>query len=210
MTVKRKFSTEGFRVEVVGKGLPITPALETYVYEKIAKVQRFSPHILDIVVTLEVQRVAHKVSFVMKFSHFKIQAHAIVDDLYAAIDKASDKLCKLIRKYKSRLEDHHKKEVVAEEEKVGEKPIKEIDVDVDLVNDLIVEETLREEAEKLRLPEVIVEGRLPLKMLTQEEAIMKLDLAGTRFLLFREEKDQKLKLLYRQNGDPKFHLVEVQ
>jgi putative sigma-54 modulation protein len=38
----------------------------------------------------------------------------------------------------------------------------------------------------------------PLKTLNTEEALMRIDLSGDQFLIFRSEEDRKLKVLYRR------------
>ena len=42
----------------------------------------------------------------MDFYHYKINVHASTKDIYSAIDKASERLIRLVRKYKTKLQDH--------------------------------------------------------------------------------------------------------
>ena len=50
---------------------------------------------------------------------------------------------------------------------------------------------------------------MPVKMLTQDEAVMKLELAGEPFLIYKSEEDQKLKVMYRRK-DEKLGIVEIE
>ena len=50
---------------------------------------------------------------------------------------------------------------------------------------------------------------MAMKMLTQEEAIMKLELAGEHFLIYKGEEDQKLKVIYKRD-DNNLGIVEVE
>ena len=49
--------------------------------EELSEVERFANHILEVVVTIDIQKLTHTVSIVMKFLHFKIQAHASTENL---------------------------------------------------------------------------------------------------------------------------------
>ena len=50
---------------------------------------------------------------------------------------------------------------------------------------------------------------MPLKTLTQEEAIMKMEITDDPFLIFRSEEDQKIKVIYRRE-DRNYGLVQIQ
>lgn len=208
MVDKSKFQTEGYSVEITGKNLQVTKPMQTYVLEKISKIQRFTKDVLEIVVTLEVQKLAHKASIVIKFSHYRIQVHSTTTDLYAAIDGTFDKLYKLIKKYKSKLQNHRKKDLTAIDMKVNVLSKIKID-DLDDINDEIEKENLKEEIEKYKMPEVVEKDTMQVKMLTEEEAVMKLELAGEQFLIYKSEEDQKLKVIYKR-ADKKLGIVEVE
>jgi putative sigma-54 modulation protein len=206
MVDKSKFENEGYSLEITGKNLTITDAMKNHVIEKLSKIEKFTNHILEIVVTLEVQKLAHKASIVMKFLHFRIQVHATTVDLYAAIDLSFQKLAKLIRKYKGKLNDHKAKDISSVDMSVHVlKPIDELED----INDEIDKANLEEELKKYKLPEVVAKESLPLKMLTQEEAIMKLELSGDHFLIYKCEEDQKLKVIYKRDEDH-LGIVEVE
>ncbi|NGX56438.1 MAG: Ribosome hibernation promoting factor [Candidatus Anoxychlamydiales bacterium] len=206
MVDKSKFENEGYTLDITGKNLTITDAIKTHVVEKLSKIEKFTNNILEVVVMLEVQKLAHTASIVMKFLHFRIQVHATTVDLYAAIDGAFQKLTKLIRKYKSKLQDHKAKDVSSIDMRVHVlKPIDELED----INDEIEKANLEEELKKYKIPEVVAKETLPLKMLTQDEAIMKLELSGDHFLIYKEEEDQKLKVIYKRDEDH-LGIVEIE
>jgi putative sigma-54 modulation protein len=208
MVDKSKFKTEGYSVEITCKNLQITKSIETYVLEKISKIQRFTKDILDIVVTLQVQKLAHTATIVIKFLHYRIQVHATTVDLYAAVDGAFNKLYTLIKKYKGKLQDHRNKDLTTIDMNVHVLSKVKIN-ELDDINDEIEKENLKEEIQKYKFPEVVEKDVLSVKMLTQEEAIMKLELAGDPFLIYKSEEDQKLKVMYRRK-DEKLGIVEVE
>ncbi|MBI5346762.1 MAG: ribosome-associated translation inhibitor RaiA [Chlamydiae bacterium] len=194
--VKQKFANEGYTVYVQGKNIQITEPIQKYVFEKLDKLERFADHILDVHVTLDVQKLSHTCAIHMKFLHFNIQVHATTGDLYGAIDATVDKLAKLIQKYKSRLQNHRcKKDLAAIDMKVHVlKPIEEIEE----INDDIDNETLKEEEIKYKLPKIVAKETLPVRHFNQEEAIMNLDLSGLQFLIYRADEDKKLRVMYKR------------
>lgn len=208
MVDKSKFAAEGYTLSVMSKNVQMTDAIKNYVMEKLGKIDRFTDQVLDIVVTLEVQKLSHSAIMVMKFAHTKIKVQANTENLYAAIDKASDRLLKLIRKYKTRLQNYHFKDLSSVDLNVNVLRPKHID-DTEYVNDEIAQENLKEEIEKYKFHEVVAKENKPLKVLTQDEAIMKMELSGNAFLPYKGEEDQKLKIIYRRSDDD-FGVIELE
>lgn len=49
----------------------------------------------------------------------------------------------------------------------------------------------------------------PLKDLTTEEAVMKMELSGDHFMLYRDEADRKLKVIYR-HSDEDYGIIQAE
>lgn len=205
MAKNKKFESEAYTITITSKNIDVTPAIENYILGKLSKIERFAPHILDIHVTLDVQKVAKTVSFLMKFLHFKIKVQGRTEDLYSAIDQGSDKLIKLIQKYKTKLQKHRVKEPPTRMEVSVLEPVSELDE----INDQIDEENLKKEERLFRVHEIVATDSMPVKMLAQDEAAMKLELSGDNFLVYKSEEDQKLKLMYVRKDD-KLGLVPLE
>jgi len=198
---------EGYNISVVGKHLQVTDAIRHYVLEKISKVERITDQIIDVMVTLDAQKLEQSCSILMNFIHFHIKVQASTDNLYAAIDKATDRLMRLIRKYKSKLQSHRFKHLSTVDIHVNViEPLKD---DVKIINEEIEAENARKEAEKLRLHQVVAKEKMALKTLTQDEAVIKMEISDEPFLIFRSEEDQKLKVIYRR-PDHNYGLVQVE
>jgi len=194
-----KFATEGYNISLVGKNVKITPPIRDYIYEKLNKVEKLTENIIDVFVTLEVQKLSHRVTIVIKFYHFQIKVKGETEDMYSSIDQAASKLYSLIRKFKKKLQDHHKKDYASIEMNVE---VFERGEDLlDDINDQIEEENRKEEEEKYKFHEIETTETMPLKTLTQDEAIMKMELSGEHFLIFRGEEDQKIKVIYKREDD---------
>ncbi len=201
------FETEGYTISLVGKNLQVTGPIQEYVLEKLSKIERFSKNILEIQVTLDVQKLEHTASFFMKFFHFSIKAHASTNDLYSAIDKATDKLLRLISKYKEKLQQKHVANLGSIDLKVNVlQPQRD---ELSEINTEIEAENWRKEMQTYEFHKVVSAEKMAVRMFTQEEAIMKMELSGESFLVYKGEEDQKLKVIYRRE-DGNFGVIEVE
>jgi len=197
MTGKEKFKEEeslGYQVDVVGRNVPITEPIKTYIWNKLSKVERFHNHILHVHVTLEIHKIEHLCTILLKIDHTQVKCQASSTDMYASIDRTIDRLHHLLSRYKSRIQDHHKRKpsFIDMQVNVLQRPfdeVAEINAEIDAHN---------HKANAYKHPKVIGTETRPLKTLTVEEAVMKLDLSGDQFLVFRGEEDRKLKVLYRR------------
>ena len=196
-TSNEDYLGKDIQVNVTGRHVSITESMKEHVLDKLAKLERFTNRIIDVQVTMDVIKLDHIVDVVIKFDHFKISAHATSEDMYRSIDKAVTKLGRIIRKYKQRLQSHQAKGLSSVDMKVNvlrRDPLDEL-------NDKIEEENLKEAEEAFRPHEIVSEEVRPLKVLTNDEAVMKMDFSRDPFLIFRSEEDQKIKVIYRRRDD---------
>lgn len=205
--VKNKFEGQRYNLTVVGKHIEVTEALRNYVLEKLSKIEKIADAIIDVHVTLDCQKLENTCSILMNFNHFQIKVTASTNQLYSAIDKASDRAIALIRKYKSKLQSKRFKDLTAVDIHVNViQPLKD---ELGIINDEILAENAMDEAAKYQMHQVVCKDTMPLKTLTQDEAVMKMELSSEPFLIYRSEEDQKLKIIYRRE-DANYGLVQVQ
>ncbi|MBF8263424.1 MAG: hypothetical protein HW387_1089 [Parachlamydiales bacterium] len=207
MARPEKTDVQAYNVSVIGKHFQITDAIRNYVFEKLKKVEHFADHIMDILVTLDAQKLEHSCTIVMNFIHFHIKVSASTDNMYSAIDKASDRVIKLIRRYKTKLQSTRSKHLSTVDVHVN--IIKPLQDDLAAINDDIVAENVEKESERCQIHKITAKETIPLKTLTQDEAVMKMELSDDPFLIFRGEEDQKLKVIYRRE-DKNYAVVQVQ
>ena len=195
------FSEEHAPVNVIilGKNIDITNPLRDYVQEHIEKIEKMNHSIIDITVRIDIQKLDHLVDIVMKFSHFKINVHAVTTEMYSAIDKAFDKLRAKLRKWKGKIQDHHAKGVAAIDLEVN--VLEKTPSDLDEINDAIEEENLIKQDKENGVPIVYKKKTRSLKKITLQEAVMKMELSHDNFLIYRSEEDLKLKVLYRRKDN---------
>lgn len=202
-----KSDVQGYNISIVGKHFQITDAIRNYVFEKLNKVEHFADHIIDVIVTLDAQKLEHSCTILMNFIHFHIKVSASTDNMYSAIDRASDRVIKLIRRYKTKLQSKRAKHLSTVDVHVN--VIKPIQDDLAAINDDIVAENAEEEADRYDMHHIVAKETIPLKMLTQDEAVMKMELSDDPFMIFKGEEDQKLKVIYRRE-DKNYSIVQIQ
>ncbi|MDE3047392.1 MAG: ribosome-associated translation inhibitor RaiA, partial [Verrucomicrobiota bacterium] len=185
----------------------VTDALRSYVWEKLSRIERIADQIIDVHVVLDAQKLEKTCSIVMNFIRFHIKVQVGKDNMYEAIDKAVDRVVKLIRRYKTKLQSYRNKHLSTVDIHVNViQPLKD---DLSAINDDIEAENAQAEAKKFSMHKVVAKEMMPLKTLTQDEAIMKMEITSDPFMIFRSEEDQKLKVIYRRE-DENYGLVQVQ
>lgn len=207
MVDKSKFAAEeaeGYRLTVYGKSVQVTEAMKNYLRDKLSKIERLNNHIMDIHAYLDIQRLEHTISILLKLEHLQIKVSASSSDMYASIDEAVNRLQQKIRRWKERIQYHHAKgvRVIDMTVNVLRRPYN----DLDDINADIEIETVKKSQQKYEIPKVIGTEKMPLKTLTTEEAMMKMDLTDDPFLVYRGEEDLRLKVIFRRE-DGNYGLV---
>lgn len=208
MAQKVEFSEhQPINVVILAKHFDITTPIKNYIMERVEKVERMNHAIIDMVVRIDIQKMDHTVDIVMKFSHFKINVHAVTDEMYSAIDKAFDKLRAKIRRWKGKIQDHHAKGTKVIDLEVN--VLKQEPSFLEEINDAIEEANFEEVDKDLKMPVVHKTKIRRLKQLTLSEAVMKMELSHDNFLIYRSEEDLKMKVLYRRK-DNSYGVISLQ
>ena len=202
-----EFLDEGYKIHVTGRDVLVTEAMKNYAIEKISKIERFSSRIIDVVVTMDIQKLDHRVDIVLKVDHIKIKSQAASTDMYASIDRAVEKIENQLRKYKSRIQEHTAKGLNVIDLKVNvlKRPEEQELLDINLD---IEEENRQHLVKDYTSHQIVSQETRPLKTLSIDEAVMKIELSADTFLIFRAEEDKKLKVIYRRK-DNHFGIIEL-
>lgn len=200
MVDRRRFEEQekalGVRASFLGRNVVITDHIKDYVMEKLSKIERFHPRILDLHVTLEVQKLMHTVSLLLKLDHVRIKVAATTSDMYASIDRAVRRLQEKVWRWKDQIQAHQQqsRSVVDLEENVLRRPFSLLE-NTDLS---IEEEATRSREEVYQFPQVVGSEVRSMKDLTVEEAVMKMELSEDEFMPFRALEDRKVNIIYRR------------
>jgi len=118
------------------------------------------------------------------------QAKARAFEIYEAFEKCSEKLEKQMRRYKRRLKSHHRD--------------RETPVDSLAASAYVLASSLdhTEETEPEMQPVIVAEMKTDIKSLSVGEAVMQMELANAPVLVFRNERDSGLNVVYkREDGN---------
>lgn len=197
-----EFVDSDYEIKITGRHIEITDSMKDYAMDKMARVERLMNRIIDVNIIMDTQKLDHTVEIIIKAGNLKVTSQASSTDMYASIDKAFAKLEAQLRRYKSKLQDHHAKghSVLDMSVDVFQKP-NESDAYSNEESEDFVDD------EDTFVPHVIAQDSMQLKTLTFDEAIMKMELSNEHFMVFKNETDHKLKVIYRRE-DGNYGIVE--
>ncbi|MDD3122134.1 MAG: ribosome-associated translation inhibitor RaiA [Candidatus Izemoplasmatales bacterium] len=177
------------KLDVRGKnGFEITESIKLYFEKKLHKIEKVFLQELEAYVVCKIYKDLTKVEITIPIKFITIRAEVEDKDLYAAIDRAVDKLEAQIRKNKHKMNR-------SLQEKSGIK-------DAFRSDDLNLEELEKE------LINPIKKKRIQLDILSLDEAITQMDLLGHDFFIYRNE-DKEVSVLYLRD-DGKYGLIETE
>ena len=98
---------------ISGHHLEVTPALRSYVTNKLDRVTRHFDQVVDVKVLLSVENKQEKDKRQRAECRIGVKgndlfAESAHEDLYAAVDELVDKLDRQVQKHKQKVQDHHR------------------------------------------------------------------------------------------------------
>ncbi|MEM9582330.1 MAG: ribosome-associated translation inhibitor RaiA [Pseudomonadota bacterium] len=179
------------RYQISGKQIDIGEALQTHVQSELSDMLgKYAGRPTD--ATVVFSRSAHEYvceATVHLSTGLTAQAKAHETEIYAAFDSCSEKMDKQLRRYKRRLKDHHKERVQPVELSGGSAYI--------LASS---SETESEDSEPETLqPMIVAEMETKIPSLSVGEAVMQMELAGAPVLVFRNEGNKGINVVYQRD-----------
>lgn len=95
-------------LQLTGHHLEITPALRDYVTNKLTRISNHFDHVIDVKVTMSVEKLAQKVEATLHVPGNDLHATCADENMYSAIDMLTDKLDRQVLKHKEKQGNHHK------------------------------------------------------------------------------------------------------
>ena len=169
---------------VSGKNIEVTEALRERVIKKMGKLEKFFHPGTEIHVTMGVQKNRQIIEVTIPFNGVVIRAEESNDDMYTSIDKVIDIVEKQIRKNKTRLE-------------------KKLRDGAYIAGNFNLDETIDEEHEF----KIVRSKRFAIKPMTDEEAILQMNLLGHQFFMFSNSETKEVNVVYRRK-DGNYGLIE--
>ena len=176
-------------ITVTGRKMPVTDALRQYAEEKIGnsmKVMDIDPLVAEIVLFVEKNPANPRPAcceVTLRTKGHIIRVEECEEDMYAAIDVAAAKVVRQLRKYKTKVID---RKLRAVDETIRTEPVPTKDLD-QLMEELAADE------EVVRVKEIEFEP------LTEEEALVKIDLLGHDIFAYTDRDTNMVNVLYRRD-----------
>ena len=173
------------KFNIHGKKLEVTDSIKSYIEEKIGRLDKYFENPEDVTATILIKLRGNDqvVEATLNANKFILRGEEANNDLYASIDKVSDKIERQIRKNKTRM---NKK------------------VSKDLTRDFILNFEEPEENENTIVKRKVIES----KPMSEEEAILQMELLGHDFFAFKNIETNEVEVLYRRKqGD--YGILEI-
>ena len=181
-------------ITVSGRKMPVTDALRQYAEEKIAsavKVIEADPISTEVVLYKE-KNPANPLPSICEVT-VRIKGHIVrveesEEDMYAAIDVAAAKVARQLRKYKTRVIDKK----VRTTDKIAEHARDAVPAEEELDLDRLMEELSDDEIVRVK--------EIDFAPMTEEEALVEIDLIGHDFFVYTDRDTNSVCVLYRRDN----------
>lgn len=174
------------KINARGQKIKVTDAIQAHAEEKLKKLDKYfdTPEEITANVLIKVKGKDQTVEVTIPTKKFILRGEETNNDLYAAIDLVTDKLERQIRKNKTRLKKKNVQNV--------------IDFKIDF-------EVEKEDENKSK---IVKRKNIEMKPMSEEEAILQLELLGHSFFVFKNVKTDEIDILYRRN-DGDYGIIET-
>ncbi len=168
-----------------GEKIRVTSAISEYVETKISRLDKyFKSDDVKANVLVKVKGKHQSVEVTIPYDKYTLRGEETKDDLYAAIDLVVDKLEGQIRKTKSKLK----------------KQIKKNETVLNFDYELSEEEEYKNK--------IVKRKQLELKPMSEEEAILQLELLGHDFFIYKDVHTNEIDILYKRK-DGNYGVIET-
>lgn len=181
------------KTQVFYKNIDKSEALDKSVNEKLSKLDKYFKHEAEAKITCSKIKKNLKVDVIIPFNGLIVRAEDTSDDLYGSIDRVMEKLERQFRKYKTRIEKRHTKDSLRYPE----------------FNEQAFQD-LKDEKDALKAdePSIVKIKKIEAKPMSDEEAILQMELLGHDFFVYQNE-ELETKVLYKRK-DGNYGLMETQ
>jgi putative sigma-54 modulation protein len=177
------------KCNIRGNKLEITDAIRNYIEEKIGRLDKyFKSEELTSNVLVKVRGNKQIIEVTIPTNKYILRSEVEDDDLYAAIDLASEKLERQIRKNKTKLQ-----------KRINDSLNKEFNFDYE------IETSIEEEKEKT----IVKRKSIETKPMDEEEAILEMELLGHDFFVYKDMHSESTCILYKRK-DGNYGLIETE
>ena len=176
-------------ITVTGRHVSVTEPMREYAEKKVAGLHLDYPKIIEARVLLNLEQNRHIAEIILFCAnHIVIEAETTTSDMYASIDETISKIARRMRKHKTRMLKSHRP-------KKKQKGVR-------YTNEVVFPADLPDEPAAGHEPVIIHKEKYKIKHLYSDEAIMDMEMNEKPFILYHDEKTDKLAIIYRrEDGD---------
>lgn len=169
-----------------GDKIKVTKAMRDYIEEKLDKLNKYLENSDTVRANVIVKVKGHEqtVEITIPLKSFILRSEETKEDFYAAVDKATDVLERQIRKNRTKLQSKKEKQ----------------NVDFNFANIEAIEEEKEEH-------KIVKRKLIEVKPMTEEEAILQMELLGHEFYMFKDADTDKYAVVYRRK-DENYGIIE--
>ena len=177
------------QIQITGKNLDIGTALREHIEDRVtANVEKYDNRAISVNVTVEKQKSTFLCECVLHLAT-GLTLHSKGDggDAYSSFDLCLEHLETRLRRYKRRLGNHHRNR---------QKPVQIADAASFII--AADDKAEKEESEELN-PVIIAESNTGIAHLSVGEAVMKLEISNSQFVLFKNDQHDQVNIVYRRD-----------
>ncbi len=172
------------KTTIVARKMDLTSGMKEYVEKKISKLDKFFDDDAEAKITMSVEKNRQKIEATIINRNTIFRVEQVTSDMYVTMDKIIDDMERQIRKNKTRLEKKMRSEAFAD---FG-----------------VVDVTVEEEKEF----NIIKTKSFTTKPMSNEEAILQMNLLGHTFFVYKNDVTEKNNIVYKRN-DGNYGIIEI-
>lgn len=177
------------KFEYTGRHLEVTPTLRAHVEEHFEKLNHlFEGSDRNTQVIIEVDKGKHRAEIIVKWHNEVLTATTTAADMYKSLSQSIDKIEKQALKLKSKIIDKHHKATK-----------------ITAVEPERIEDT--EGIAAPGVPAIVDSNNYPVKPMTDEEAVLRLNEEENQFLVFRNADTERISVIYKRK-DGNYGLIQ--
>ena len=172
------------KTTIVARKMDLTAGLKDYVEKKLTKLDKFFGEDAEAKITMSVEKTRQKIEATIYSHNIIYRVEQVTSDMYVTMDKVIDDMERQIRKNKTRLEKRLRKDAF---------------VDAGIVDVPIEEETEFN---------IIKTKTFTTKPMSNEEAILQMNLLGHTFFVYKNAESEKNNIVYKRK-DGNYGIIEI-
>ena len=174
------------KYNIRGDKILVTDAIKDYITEKIDKLNKYfdGPDEITANILIKVKGYNQTIEVTIPTTSFTIRNEESAEDLYAAIDSVVDKIERQIRKNKTKIN------------KISKNALKKLNL-------------MYQEEEKEEDTKIVRRKTLNTKPMSEEEAILQMEMLGHDFFIFKDSNTSNICILYKRK-DNNYGVIETE